>query len=58
MLYIFDKLDFVIYGIGFALLLVWMIFYIIGLKHAGLFDPIEEKSYPLYELFFVGYAFM
>lgn len=58
MLYIFDKLDFVIYGIGFALLLVWMIFYIIGLKHAGLFDPIEEKSYPLKEIYFVGYAFM
>src|SRR5690554_1154736 len=53
-----DAIDFIIYGIGFALLLTWMTLFIIGLKYGSLFDSIDEKSYPLKEIYFVGYAFM
>lgn len=49
-------LDIVIYAIGGILLLLWLIFYIIGRKHAGFFEALEEKDFPLKEVYFVGYA--
>lgn len=51
-------LDFVMYGIGLIFLVVWMLFFVKGLKHASLFDALEEKDYPLKEVYFVGYAVM
>ena len=45
-------------GVEVILLLIWMFFYIKGYKDAGLFQTLEEKEYPLKDIYFVGYAFM
>lgn len=50
--------DYIIFGIGFFLLLLWVIFFAAGLKNAKLFDNLEEKEFPLKEIYFVGYAIM
>lgn len=51
-------LDFVLYGIGAVLLLIWMVFFFAGLKHSSLFDALEEKDYPFKEIYGLGYAVM
>lgn len=50
--------DFIMYGIGAVLLAVWMFFFLAGLKHASLFDALDENEYPFKEIYFVGYAVM
>jgi tight adherence protein C len=50
--------DIVVFVIGMVLLAVWLIFYLVGLKHADLFDALEENDYPFKEVYFVGYAIM
>lgn len=47
----------IVFGIGLLFLLFWMLLYIKGYKHAGLFSSLAEKEYPLKEIYFVGYAF-
>ena len=51
-------LDFVLYGIGGLLLILWMVFFFAGLKHVSLFNALEEKEYPFKEIYFLGYAVM
>lgn len=51
-------LDFVLYGIGAVLFLIWMVFFFAGLKHSSLFDALEEKDYPFKEIYGLGYAVM
>ena len=48
----------IIMGIGLAVLLLWIFFYIKGYRNAGLFGVLEEKDYPLKDIYFVGYAVM
>lgn len=48
--------DWVIYGIGLVLLLVWIVLFFMGMKHSSFFDALDEKEYPFKEVFFVGYA--
>lgn len=55
---VLTTLDFVLYGIGAFFLLIWMIFFFVGLKHASLFDILDEKEYPLKEIYGLGYAIM
>lgn len=55
---ILTVLDFVLYGIGAVLLLIWMVFFFAGLKHSSLFDALEEKDYPFKEIYGLGYAVM
>ena len=50
--------DIIIYSIGFLLLVFWLFLYFKGYKHAELFDSLDEKEFPLKEIYFVGYAFM
>lgn len=50
--------DFIMYGIGALLLAVWMFFFLAGLKHASLFDALDENEYPFKEIYCVGYAVM
>ena len=45
-------------AIGLVLLFLWIFFYIKGYKEAKLFEVLEEKEYPLKEIYFVGYAVM
>lgn len=51
-------LDIIIFGIGFVLLAVWLLFFFKGLKYAQLFENLDEKDFPFKELYFVGYAIM
>lgn len=41
---------------GAVVLLLWLIFYFAGLKHKAMFDVLEEKEYPLKEIYGLGYA--
>lgn len=50
--------DYILFGIGFLLLVVWLVFYVMGLKYANLFKTLEEKEFPLKEVYFIGYAVM
>lgn len=45
----------ILFGIGGFFLAVWLILYLKGLKNASLFNVLEEKEYPLKEIYFVGY---
>lgn len=51
-------LDYVIIGLGGLSLLIWMFFFIKGLKYNSLFVSLEEKDYPFKELYGMGYAVM
>ncbi len=52
----FSLLDYILFAIGAVLLVIWILLFLIGKKDAGLFDVLEEKEYPLKEIYFVGYA--
>lgn len=51
-------LDLIIYGIGLVLLLLWILFFLTGLKYSKLFVPLEEEEYPFKEIYIVGHAAM
>lgn len=51
-----ETLDLVIIGLGAVSLIVWFIFYLMGLKHNAMFDVLEEKEYPFKEIYGLGYA--
>ncbi|MGN0393766.1 MAG: type II secretion system F family protein [Coprococcus sp.] len=48
----------VVFSISGVLLVIWLFFYFKGKKYAELFDNLNEKEYPLKELYFLGYAIM
>lgn len=48
--------DYVIYGIGLAILLVWIVLFFMGMRHASFFEVLDENEYPLKEIYFIGYA--
>ena len=48
--------DYLIIALGAISLIVWMIFYMKGKKHNSMFDVLEEKEYPLKEIYGLGYA--
>lgn len=50
--------DYIIFGIGALLLLLWLLFFVKGMKSASFFEGLEEKDYPLKEIYFVGYALL
>jgi len=43
-------------ALGAIFLVIWLLFYFIGLKHNAMFDVLVEKEYPLKEIYGVGYA--
>jgi len=49
-------MDFIMIIFGFVSLLIWLIFYFLGLKHREMFDVLIEKEYPLKEIYGLGYA--
>lgn len=51
-------LDLVLFGVGAVLLVLWLLLFVMGLKYAYLFESLDEKEYPLKDLYFVGYALM
>lgn len=54
----FSVIDWIVYGVGLVLLAAWLLFYFKGLKYAEIFDPLEEKEYPLKEIYSLGYAML
>jgi tight adherence protein C len=48
----------VVLSIGAVALLLWLALYVIGNKHAAMFEAITDKEYPLREVYFVGFAFL
>lgn len=50
--------DIVIFGIGSFMLFVWMIIFIMSRKYDSIFAALDEKEYPLKELFSTGYGVM
>lgn len=51
-----ETIDYLMMGLGAFSLLVWLLFYFLGLKHNKMFDILEEKEYPLKEIYGLGYA--
>lgn len=49
--------DIIVMSIGSVYFVFWLFLYFKGKKNASLFDSLEEKDYPLKEIYFVGYAF-
>lgn len=49
-------LDYIMIGAGAVSLIIWMVFYIKGLKYNAMFDVLEEKEYPFKEMYGLGYA--
>lgn len=54
----FTLLDVVLMGLVMLFLLFWLILFFVGLKYNSMFEMLEEKDYPLKELYGMGYAFM
>ena len=50
--------DLVIMSIGVVSLLVWLLFFMMGKKYNSMFDVLDEKEYPLKEVYGMGYAVM
>lgn len=50
--------DYVIIVLGYIVLLLWLFFFIKGVKYSNLFAGLEEKDYPLKELYGWGYGIM
>ena len=45
-------------SLGTVLLAGWIVLFVVGRKHAPLFEGISEKEFPLRELYPVGYTFL
>ncbi len=45
-------------SLGTVLLAGWIVLFVVGRKHAPLFEGISEKEFPLHELYPVGYTFL
>ena len=43
----FTLTNLVIFAVGGVFLAVWLLLYVKGMKHAALFEALEEKEYPL-----------
>lgn len=54
----FTLFDYLSIGSTVILLLLWLILYFKGKKYNSLFEALEEKKYPLKELYGMGYFFM
>ena len=51
-----EFLDYLMIAFGAISLIAWIVFYVEGKKHNSMFDVLEEKEYPLKEIYGLGYA--
>ena len=51
-------IDWIIMGTGTVALLAWLLAYLMGLKHNAMFNVLEEKEYPLKEIYGMGYVLL
>ncbi len=50
--------DIVVLGLGAIFLLIWLVLFLISRKYDSLFENLDEKEYPLKDLYSTGYAVM
>ena len=50
--------DLFVLAFGVAILVVWLVMFAVGYRHAALFDKLPKEDYPLKELYFVGFALL
>lgn len=50
--------DYFMFGIGIFLVVVYLFFYFYGLKYNSIFEILEEKEYPLKEIYGLGYGIL
>lgn len=48
--------DYLIIFLGAISLIVWLVVYLKGRQHNGMFEVLDEKEYPLKEIYGMGYA--
>ena len=48
--------DILVLAFGCVVLLAWLILFFVGKKDASMFDPLEEKDFPVKDIYFIGYA--
>ena len=53
-----EMFDLIIIGCGAISLLIWIIFFLKGIKHNSMFDVLEEKEFPLKEVYGFGYGIL
>lgn len=51
-----DSTSLIVMTVGSVALLVWLSVWIMGLKHNAMFEVLDEKEYPLKEIYGMGYA--
>jgi len=51
-----ETIDCLMIALGAVSLILWMVFYVMGLKHNSMFDVLDEKEFPLKEIYGLGYA--
>ncbi|MCR5477243.1 MAG: type II secretion system F family protein [Lachnospiraceae bacterium] len=51
-----STINLVMIGLGAFSLLVWLFFFLKGNKYNSMFDPLNEKDFPLKEIYGLGYA--
>lgn len=54
----FTVVDYAIIALGALSFVIWMFFYLKGQKYNSMFDVLNEKEYPLKEIYGIGYAVM
>ncbi len=53
-----NVIDLVIIGLGAFSLLAWLVFYFNGLKYNSMFEVLQEKEFPLKEIYGLGYGML
>lgn len=51
-------LDLIMIGLGVAVFLFWLVFYFKGNQYNSMFETLNEKEYPLKEIYGLGYGFL
>ena len=49
-------IDYLMIALGAISLLLWILFYVKGLKHNSMFEVLQEKDFPLKEIYGLGYS--
>ncbi len=50
-----ELIDYIVFGLGFLSLMLWFVFFLGGLKHNKMFEVLDEKEYPLKEIYGLGF---
>ncbi len=51
-------IDYVIFGLGAFFLVLWLVFFFVGIKYNSMFEVLDGKEYRLKEMYGMGYAML